>query len=405
MNFWLFLICIGRFALACPFMVFSAALPQTLGRWGMSGGDAGLIQFLITIAFGTSLVASSLFVDRVGAKRLLLAHMFASAIAGLLFGFFARGFASAATLSVLLGLALGGTYGPVLVLIVEAVPARARGTAIGWNFAATSLGYAVTLAGTAVILARWSYESAFIIAGALPCVGLAAVLAATRSQPNVARPGAARPRLLSTLLDPRARLLTVGYTFHSWELLAIWGWAPAFLAVALGAAGFADAAALGPALATGLHLAGVAASVTAGALSDRLGRRLVMIALAATSAIAGAVMGFTIGLPVGITIVLVVIAGFAAIADSPVMTTALSESVPPAQLGGALAIRSFTGFSFGALGPLSFGLVLDATSAWGPMSWGFAFMSGALAGLVATVAAWRLPPPAPPRPAGADSRA
>ena len=51
--------------------------------------------------------------------------------------------------------------------------------------------------------------------------------------------------------------------------------------------------------------------------------------------------------------------GFTAIGDSAVLSTAMTESVPPEVLGRALAVRSILGIGVGALAPFAFGSVLD----------------------------------------------
>jgi MFS family permease len=68
--------------------------------------------------------------------------------------------------------------------------------------------------------------------------------------------------------------------------------------------------------------------------------------------------------------------------------------VKPAYLGSALAVRSLLGFGAGAIAPLAFGAILDATNP--PQTtateWGWAFVALGIGGLVATACAWRLPP-------------
>jgi MFS family permease len=74
-----------------------------------------------------------------------------------------------------------------------------------------------------------------------------------------------------------------------------------------------------------------------------------------------------------------------------VLSTALTEAMPSAHLGTALATRSILGFGGGAISPVVFGMVLDATVT-GPaqVSWGLAFASLGVGGLVATWFAARL---------------
>ena len=86
--------------------------------------------------------------------------------------------------------------------------------------------------------------------------------------------------------------------------------------------------------------------------------------------------------------------GFTALGDSPVLSTALTESVQPAYLGSALGLRSILGFGAGAMAPLVFGAVLDATNPPGatPAIWGWAYVLLGCGGLIATICAYGLKP-------------
>jgi MFS family permease len=188
--------------------------------------------------------------------------------------------------------------------------------------------------------------------------------------------------------------LTLGYTFHSWELLGMWAWAPAFIAASLVASGAATmkSVELGAYIASSLHVMGLLASSSMGHLSDRLGRRRVLIALAATSAVCSMSFGWLIAAPIVVIACVGALYGFSGLGDSPVLSAALSEAVHPAYLGSALALRSFLGFGAGAISPLVFGAILDATNPPGvtPAHWGWAFVALGLGGVIATVCAYGL---------------
>lgn len=389
---WLFLLCIGRFGSACVYMVFAATLPETLGAWSMTGGQAGLVQFLTNVGFGTSMVATSLIADRLGAKRVLLVSLAASAVSSMIYGLFARSFATAAVFSTLVGLTLGGTYAPTLILITQRIPVAWRNEAMGWNFAATSVGYAVTLAGSAAILALSDHRAAYLIFGAAPIAGLIASWIALRDTPNQIAAHDGQPRLRAVLADRGAQWLTFGYTCHTWEVLGIWGWAPVFLAACFAQAGYGQAEALGPAAAMTLHVLGAGGNLTAGIAADRIGRRRTIIAMALMAALSGALAGFSLGLSPFIAVALIAFAGFAAVGDSSAMTAAMADTVPPSRLGAALAVRSVFGSYIGALSPFVFGVVLDATNPAGIRDvWVPAFLTLATAGALAAFAISRLP--------------
>jgi MFS family permease len=142
-----------------------------------------------------------------------------------------------------------------------------------------------------------------------------------------------------------------------------------------------------------LHLAGAAASLMSGRLSDKRGRKPVLVGGALMGAISSFVFGWLIALPFTLVVVAAVIYTFATISDSPVLTTAIAEVVDPGYRGAVLAWRGLAGVFVGGIAPLAFGAVYDAASASTTLSgfaWAFGFMTIGLGGLVSFVSASRL---------------
>ncbi len=193
------------------------------------------------------------------------------------------------------------------------------------------------------------------------------------------------------LANRPALLVITGYTFHSWELLGMWTWTPAFLAACFVAAGtaFDRAAGLGPYLTSLFHVTGAAASLAAGLLADRWGRTRVIFGMAALSTLCSFVFGFLLGGPLWLVVAVGLLYGFAALGDSPVYSTAITEVVAPAYRGAALALRSLAGYGAGAVAPLVFGAVLDWRGG-GAGAWGWAFATLGAAGAVAAASALAL---------------
>jgi MFS family permease len=172
----------------------------------------------------------------------------------------------------------------------------------------------------------------------------------------------------------------------------MWAWIPAFLAAgfALQGAAATGATVSGAYVAGMLHLVGAVAALTMGRLSDRTGRRPILLALAAAGASASFVIGWLIHAPSIILVPLALAYAFVTLGDSPVLTTAISEVVRPGYLGAVLAWRGLAGFGAGAIAPLGFGLVLDLASAaaTGPsVAWGLGFVMLGLGGLIAAACA------------------
>jgi len=189
------------------------------------------------------------------------------------------------------------------------------------------------------------------------------------------------PMRWKSVFGPTSVCLLIGYVAHCWELLGSWAWTPTLLATVLQPAGFG---AMTTSLIVGdtVHLSGMIATGVVGALSDRWGRTRVLIYVGALSALCSMLIGWSAQWGSGWVIALAAIGSFFILADSGVLSAAMTDEVPVAYLGRVMGIRSILGFGAGALAPMTFGATLD----WTPQ-WGWAYMQLAVGGLVAFVAA------------------
>lgn len=392
---WLFLLYVNRFGAALAFMMYAGALPVVIGAWGMSSGEAGSIQSAFNICYAVSLVVTSWLSDRLGAKRVLLWSSWVAAATAVAFAVLAQSYLSALLLFGLAGLAQGGTYTPAIMLVAQGTPSAQRGAAIGWLLAAASLGYFGSIALAATLAASLGYRTAFLVCAIGPVIGAVAAVWGMRGRPNLvaARSAGGAGFGLRFLADRRSLLLTLGYTAHCWELLGMWAWMPAFLTPALAQRSDWSVAAIGLLVAAALHLSGAIASFVVGGASDRFGRKAMLVTLG----IAGAACSFSVaalaGGPAPLLLLLAALYGFSALGDSPVLSTAMTESVDAGSLGAALAVRSILGFGAGGVAPLVFGLALDAGGGPAGPGWGWAvgFATLGAGGVLATLCALLLP--------------
>jgi MFS family permease len=403
---WLLALCLARAAMMAMFMTYAAVLPVLLAAWGMSATMAGSISTGFQAGYAVSLVFFSALADRIGARRVFVWSSWLTAVSGLLFAALARSYVSGLVLYTIVAVANGGTYTTAIMLLADRYPPARRGAAVGWLIASSSLGYALSLVLSGAALAWGGYPAAFFASACGPVVGALIVAVALRNTPNLVHARRPESRFGSAVLkNPRAMRLVAGYTFHSWELLGMWAWVPAFLAAAfaVGGAGSVRAVELSAYVSASFHVMGLVASSSMGGLSDRLGRRAVLVGLAASSTACSFAFGWLIGWPMALLFAVGAVYAFTALGDSPVLSTAFTEAVPPAYLGAGLALRSLLGFGAGAVAPLAFGAVLDATNPAGvtPTAWGWAFVTLGLGGLGATWAALGLARDPAPRAAEA----
>jgi MFS family permease len=284
------------------------------------------------------------------------------------------------------------------MMIADRYATRHRGRAVGFFIASTSLGYALSLYICGAVLPWGGYRIAFLLTCSGPVLGFIfawLTLASTRNKIFPRRRGQNFSK--EVVRNKPAVLYISAYTLHSWEVLGMWAWAPAFLTACLMFQGSDTWAAAGGAsqIVSLFHLMGMLASFTMGTLSDRLGRASMILVIAGISTMCSFIMGWTIGFPFVIIVAIGMIYSFTALGDSPILSAGITESVDPSFLGAAFALRSFLGFGAGAIAPLVFGAVLDwnnpdfATQGF-YANWGWAFCVLGLGGLGAVVAAYLL---------------
>ena len=394
---WLWLLCGSRTSFTLIFTAYSAAIPLLIPEWRLTAGQAGLIQSAWHGGYLVSLFAIGFLSDRYGARRVFLTSSVAASISALGFALFADGYVSGALLYGLTGLFSGGSYTPGLTLIAQRVPAHQRGRAMGYYLAAASLGYALALLLTGTLTPWLGWRGAFLVNAAGPFLGTIVGWIALRHTPNVVHAATERPvSPLPEVLGNRPAMLAIwAYAFHSWELMGMKAWLPAFLATAAYAAGYTatEAASLGALLTAIAYLGSMTGSVAGGALSDRKGRTWAMLVMSCASLACSFGLGWMLGLPLWLLVVVAAFYSFAAIGDSSVYSTAVTELVPARSVGAAYSVRSVLGFGLGALAPWVFGLVLDVARGYEAderLTWGLAWTSLGLGALLGPLVAWRL---------------
>lgn len=374
-------------------MMYAGALSYVISDWGLSTSQAGSIQTAFNVAYALSVVVTASVSGRWGVSRVLLVCNALTALTALLCALFARSYWTAIVLFPLHGLVQGGTYSPALILLARLVPPARRGAANGWMLGISSMGYLVSIALASSMALRFGVRAAFLACAAGPLFGaliLAARWKAEPPEPRTALPGAGAFR--GALGDRKSLLVTLGYAAHSWELLGMWAWMPAFLTAVLQNTTGGTGALKGIWIAAAIHACGGLASLTVGTASDRFGRKPVLVAFAAIAAAGSFVMGWLVAQPAGIVFVFAAFYSFAAVGDSPALSAAMMEAVDARQLGNVLAIRSILGFGAGGFAPLAMGAALDFFREAGspnPWAWGFAVLGAG--GLLAVACALLLP--------------
>jgi predicted MFS family arabinose efflux permease len=147
-------------------------------------------------------------------------------------------------------------------------------------------------------------------------------------------------------------LLSTGSAFRTMTQSALLTFLPVYLANEMGYSPFWVGACL-----FALQAAGFAASPVAGHLSDRMGRKQILVASMAGSAVVLAAMAFTGGSPVFIALVAVL--GFFLYATRPVIQAWMLDATPKNMAGSAIGVLFGAQAAGGAIGPLLGGMVAD----------------------------------------------
>lgn len=380
---------VGRVLLYLPFLVVAGTFPLIIEDWGISATQAGSIVSAFYLSYAFSLFVFSWLCDGLGAKRAASISVAATALTSVAFAVWAVDYWSTLATYALIGASHGGIYTPLVILLRQNVPSDKLGTAVGWLVASTSTGYALSIgiAGLCIYLSGW--RLAFQVAGLASVLGAALLFLALAKVENKISGSAASGDITTELRENReSRTLLGGYVGHCWELLGMWSWAPSFLAASLVLHGnsVAAAAQVSAGLITLLHVVGAVAALIMGGLSDRIGRKPVLIWNTALAAGFSFTIGWLVYIDPYFLFVLMLAYSFFAIGDSSVLSTTTAERINPSCLGALLAIRSLLGFIAGAASPVVFGLTIDwlrALQATEEQVWGTAFATLGIAGAAA----------------------
>jgi MFS family permease len=143
--------------------------------------------------------------------------------------------------------------------------------------------------------------------------------------------------------DRSQRLVNLEYLGHMWELYALWTWLPAYVAASYAAwrGGSDTRAAVGIKAFCGIGLAGVLGCLLAGWVADRYGRAVTAAVAMAISATCCVLAAGAFGAAPAILVPLLLVWGFAVIADSAQFSAALSEVADRRYVGTALVAAGF----------------------------------------------------------------
>jgi MFS family permease len=365
----------------------SAVVPALARAWGLAGSAQAWLTMSVQLGFVAGTLASAVLnlADRLPARWLFAVSAVAAGTATLALAGFAGGPAAALALRFLTGVFLAGVY-PVGMKIMATWTREDRGFGVGLLVGALTLGSAAPhLLKALGEVGDW--RPVLVWSGLLAVAGGAIAAAAVREGPFRTAPPRFDWRFAGEIWKDRPVVLAnLGYFGHMWELYAAWTWVPVFLVASFRQAGWGER----PGALAGFAFiaAGAAGSLVAGKLADRLGRTAVTSAAMAVSGACSLGVGFLFGGRLWPLLAVVLVWGFAVVADSAQFSAGVSELAPPERIGTALTLQTSLGFLL-TLASIRLVPVLERALTW---HWAFAALAvGPAAGIWAMLRLRRLP--------------
>lgn len=336
---------------------FYLLLPLIGTELGLSYSQIGLIMTCQYIASAVANVPGGVLVDTVGRKGLLMAvSLFWIGFPYLLIGFTHSYLMLLACVS-LVGFGNSLWHPTAIPTLARRYPER-KGLVLSIHGMGGNVGDAVApvIIGSALAWFTWREV---VVLNVMPGLVVAALLFALLGTLRLAARKQETQSVgeyfagLRELFRSRALvLLSTGSAFRTMTQSALLTFLPVYLANDMGYSLFWVGACL-----FALQAAGFAASPIAGHLSDRLGRKQILVGSMAATALVLVAMAFAGGSP--LFVALVAVLGFFLYATRPVIQAWMLEATPKNMAGSSIGLLFGAQAIGAALGPLAGGMVAD----------------------------------------------
>jgi len=333
--------------------------PYLAPEFHLSREQIGTLASVLAITWAASTFFFGALSDRVGRRPVLIPAVFAFSALSWITGL-ARSYHQLLLIRALMGTAEGPTWSIMTALIEESSPARRRGRNIGLVVSAAALvGLAAAPVLTTQVASRWGWRSAFFVAGIPGLLAGFLIWKFVKEPPASESPAHRKPSLgeyVSILRYRNIWLCCIGATgFMSW-LFALNVFAPLYIT---------EVAHQLPTTAGFLLGASGLGSFFLGfllpSLSDRVGRKPVLLLMAAVSALVP--LAFLVP---GLYVYPMLLAAIVFAANTGqgiaglVMVLVPTESVPPQFRATSIGLTTLAGEVMGATGaPLLAGTLAE----------------------------------------------
>ena len=338
---------------------FYLLLPIIGAELGLSYSQIGLIMTCQYVASAVANVPGGVLVDTVGRKGLLMAvSLFWVGFPYLLIGF-THTFAMLLLCVALVGFGNSLWHPTAIPTLGRRYPDR-KGLVLSVHGMGGNVGDAIAPVVVGAALAAFSWREVVVV-NVAPGLAVAALmlaflgsirLGASKARSASQSPGEYLRGLRELLRNRSLVLLSTGSAFRSMTQAALLTFLPVYLAHDMGY----SPAWVGACLFV-LQAAGFAAAPVAGHLSDRMGRKHILVGSMLSSGAVLALMAFAGGSP--LFVALVAVLGFFLYATRPVIQAWLLETTPRNMGGSSIGVLFGAQAAGGSLGPLLGGIVAD----------------------------------------------
>lgn len=338
---------------------FYLLLPLIGNELGLSYSQIGLVMTCQYIAAAVANIPGGMVVDTVGRKGLLMAvSLFWVGFPYLLIGF-THGYLMLLVCVSLVGFGNSIWHPTAIPTLGERYPER-KGLVLSLHGMGGNVGDAVAplVIGSALAILTWREV---VVMNVLPGLVVALLLFVFLGSMRLSAKKSAHESQslreywqgVRRLFRNRALiLLCTGSTFRSMTQSALLTFLPVYLARDMGYSPFVVGACL-----FALQAAGFAAAPIAGHLSDRMGRRRIVMSSMATTGVVLVAMALSGGSPLFIGLVAVL--GFFLYAIRPVIQAWLLDATPKNMAGSSIGILFGAQAVGAAVGPFLAGVVAD----------------------------------------------
>jgi len=357
----IFWICAAEVLTMQGVFTFSSMLPFFFAEWKLDSVDAGWISGIYYGFYMISVIILVSLTDWIDAKKIYITSVLITLFSCVGFALFVEGFWTAILFRTLGGIGLAGTYMPGLKALTDRLSGTSSIRATSFYTSSFGVGSALSFLIGGSTLEWFPWETAFWIASLCALLGLLIVWKVLENRPNQvgSRSGLRSLDFRPVLRNHNAMGWIACYSTHNYELFAFRSWIVVYLAFAMSdvSGGFY----IQPSIIVFFGiLLGMPSSVIGNELALRYGRTRIVISIMCISAFLAIVVGNSIGLAAPLLIALVLLYGCFVTGESASITTGAIESASQENRGVTMAVHSSIGFIGSFLGPIGFGMVLNA---------------------------------------------